>query len=112
MPFTYKILGQSAPTASTYTKAYTVPAATSAIVSTLTIANRSGNAGVFRVFVCPSSQTAATPANSQALFVDTILDANSSNFVSIGATLATGDYVSVWTNTSDFAFSVFGTEIT
>jgi len=40
MPTTYKVLGQSAPSATTATTLYTVPSATSAVVSTLVVANR------------------------------------------------------------------------
>ena len=41
MATTYKVLGQSNPAATTATTLYTVPAATSAIASTITICNQS-----------------------------------------------------------------------
>jgi hypothetical protein len=44
MPTTYKVLGQSAPAATTEANVYTVPSATQTIVSTITVANRAATA--------------------------------------------------------------------
>lgn len=112
MAFTYKILGQSSPAATTYTKLYTAPSATSSIVSTLVVANRASTAVSFRIAICPSSQTAATPSNQNVILMDAVQDANGSTFLTIGATLATGDYITVWSSSADSSFSAFGTEIT
>jgi hypothetical protein len=40
MPTTYKVLGQAAPTANTLTDVYTVPSATQAVISTITVCNQ------------------------------------------------------------------------
>jgi hypothetical protein len=51
MATTYKVLGQSNPSATTATSLYTVPAATQTIVSTVTVCNQSSTAGSYRIAV-------------------------------------------------------------
>jgi hypothetical protein len=58
MATTYEVLGQSAPSAATDDDLYTVPSATSAVVSTLSICNR-GVSTTFRVAVRPAGATLA-----------------------------------------------------
>jgi hypothetical protein len=45
MATAYKVLGQVAPAATTATTVYTVPSATEAVVSSVTVCNRAGAAG-------------------------------------------------------------------
>jgi hypothetical protein len=45
MATTYKVLAQSAPAATTDTDVYTVPSATSSVISTIVIANRASICG-------------------------------------------------------------------
>ena len=65
MAATYKVLGQSAPSATTATSLYTVPASTSTIVSTLTVCNRDTTAGTFRIAVRPAGATLAVKPTEQ-----------------------------------------------
>ena len=51
MPTTYKVLGQSNPSATTATTLYTVPSATQTIVSTVTVCNQAATAGTYRIAV-------------------------------------------------------------
>ena len=44
MATNYKVLGQSIPSATTATTLYTVPAATQAVVSTITVCNQAATA--------------------------------------------------------------------
>jgi hypothetical protein len=108
MPTTYKVLGQSAPAAATLTTLYTVPASTSAVCSTLSIANR-GVSTTYRVAVRPAG---ASIANSHYLIYDAALNANDSVFLTLGISLAATDVVSVYAGTADMTFSLFGAEIT
>lgn len=108
MPTTYKVLGQSNPSATTDTTLYTVPSATSTIVSTISVANL-GTAGTFRIAVRPAG---ATIANSHYLAYDVPLSANDSITFTIGITLATTDVITVRASNTSFAFSAFGSEIT
>ena len=54
MATVYKVLGQSSPSATTATNLYTVPASTSTVVSTITVANLAGSAATFRISVRPA----------------------------------------------------------
>jgi hypothetical protein len=108
MPTTYKVLGQSAPAATTQADLYTVPAATSSIVSTITVANRGATAGTYRVYVRIAG---AAAANAQYLIYDASLSANSTDTMTLGITLAATDVVSVYASNANFTFNAFGTEL-
>jgi len=54
MAYAYKVLGQSAPSATTATDVYTVGSGKQAIVSTITVANRSATARTYRIAVRPA----------------------------------------------------------
>lgn len=107
MALTYKVLGQSSPSASTNTDLYTVPAATSAVASTLSIANRSTST-TFRVAVRPAG---ATLANEHYVVYDALISQNDTIFLTLGITLATTDVVTVYTPSSNVSFSLFGSEV-
>lgn len=107
MALTYKVLGQSAPSASTNTDLYTVPAATSAVVSTLVVANR-GASTTFRVAIRPAG---ATLANEHYVVYDSFVNQYDSVFLTLGITLATTDVVTVYAGAATVSFSLFGSEI-
>ena len=107
MATTYKVLGQSAPAAITNTDLYTVPAATSAVCSTLAIANR-GVSTTFRVAVRPAGTTIA---NQHYIVYDSAISAGDSVFLTLGISLATTDVLTVYAGTADLSFSLFGSEI-
>jgi hypothetical protein len=108
MATTYKTLGQAAPAATTSTDLYTVPAATSAIGSTLVVANRGAASATFRVSV---SLVGASIANKDYLIYDANLNGNQTATFTIGLTLATTDKVRVYASTADLSFNLFGTEL-
>lgn len=107
MPTVYKVLGQSAPAANTNSDLYTVPAANSAVCSTLVISNRDVST-TFRVAIRPGN---ASIANSQYIAFDSVINQNDSIFLTIGATLAATDVVTVRAGTANVSFSLFGSEI-
>ncbi len=107
MTSVYKVLGQSAPAATTNTTLYTVPASTSAVCSTLVIANRDVSTSV-RVAVRPAG---ASLANEHYIAFDTPVNQYDSIFLTLGVTLAATDVVTVYAGTADVSFSLFGTEI-
>ena len=107
MPSTYKVLGQSNPSATTLTTLYTVPSSTQAVVSTIAIANL-GTSGTYRIAVRPAG---ASIANSQYIVYDAPINANDTVFLTLGISLAATDVVSVYASNTSFAFSLFGTEI-
>lgn len=108
MATTYKVLGQSNPAATTATSLYTVPAATSTIVSTVTVCNQAATAGTYRIAVRIAG---ASLAKAQYLVYDASLSANSTDTITLGITLAATDVVTVYASTADFSFSAFGTEL-
>jgi hypothetical protein len=108
MATTYKVLGQSAPSATSNADLYTVPAATSAVCSTLSICNR-GASTTFRVAVRPAG---ASIVNQHYIVYDNAVEANDTVFLTLGVTLAATDVVTIYAGTADMSFSLFGSEIT
>jgi len=108
MPTTYKVLGQSAPSATTATTLYTVPAATSAVTSTVVACNRGTAEGTYRIAVRPAG---AVLANQHYLVYDAALPATSTDAITIGLTLATTDVVTVYASSANFSFSLYGSEV-
>ena len=109
MPITYKVLGQSAPAATTNTNLYTVPAATSAVVSTIVVANRAATSATYRIAIRPAG---AAIANQHYIAYDVSVSAADSTTLTLGITLAATDIITVYAGTANLSFSVFGSEIT
>lgn len=107
MANTYKVLGQSNPAATTATTLYTVPAATSAVASTLSICNQ-GVSTLVRVAVRPAG---AALAAAHYIVYDATIAALDSTMLTLGITLATTDVVTVYAGTANVSFGLFGTEI-
>jgi hypothetical protein len=108
MATTYKVLAQSAPSATTNTDLYTVGAGKSAVISTLVIANRASSAATYRVAVRPA---AATLANQHYIAYDITVGASDSTTLTLGLTLAATDVVTVYASTANLSFNAFGSEI-
>ena len=109
MATVYKVLGQSAPSATTATTLYTVPSATSTVVSTLVVANRAATAATYRIAIRPAG---ATISNEHYIAYDVAVGANDSTTLTIGITLATTDVITVYASTANLSFNAFGSEIT
>jgi glucose-6-phosphate dehydrogenase assembly protein OpcA len=109
MPTVYKVLGQSAPSATTDTTLYTVPSATSAVVSTIVVANRTNTAAAYRIAIRPAG---ATLANEHYLAYDVAVGAGDSTTLTLGITLAATDVITIYASTADLSFNAFGSEIT
>jgi hypothetical protein len=108
MPTTYKVLGQSKPTAATLTTLYTVPSSTSTIISTLTVCNTTATPDEIRIAVRPAGESIA----DKHYIVHTVgLPAFANYTYTLGVTLAATDVVSVYSLDGDTSFNLFGTEI-
>lgn len=105
----YKVLGQSDPGATTATTLYTVPAATSALVSSVAVCNRSASDATYRISIRPAG---ATLANEHYLVYDSTASANDTVIFTIGITLAATDVLEVYASSADLTFQAFGTEMT
>jgi glucose-6-phosphate dehydrogenase assembly protein OpcA len=108
MPTTYKVLGQSNPSAVTATTLYPVPAATQAIVSTITVCNQAATAATYRIAVRING---ATLAASQYVAYDVSLPGNASDTLTLGITLGAADVITIYASTSTMSFAAFGSEL-
>lgn len=108
MPTVYKVLGQSNPSATTATALYTVPSATSAILSTVTVCNQAATSASFRIAVRPAG---ATLAAQHYVAYDIAIAANDTTCLTLGITLAATDVVTIYAATSTMSFAAFGSEI-
>ena len=104
----YKVLAQSAPSATTATDVYTVPAATETVISTIIIANRAATAGTFRLSVRPNG---GTQTNAMYCAYDVPVAANDSTTLTLGITLDAADVITVYCSSADMSINIFGTEI-
>lgn len=112
MPTVYKVLAQSSPVGLVLTDIYTVPAATSTVVSSITVANRGPDLAVFRVAISP---TGAAIANQHYLYYDVVIGGNDTFIATVGLTLATTDVVRVRAGGlggDDLTFQLYGSELT
>jgi glucose-6-phosphate dehydrogenase assembly protein OpcA len=108
MPTIYKVLGQSAPAATTNTDLYTSPASTQTVISTITVANRAASAATFRIAVRVAGAAIAT---SQYIAYDVTVAANDSTNLTLGVTLAATDVVTIYASNTNLTFSLFGSQI-
>jgi hypothetical protein len=110
MATTYKVLGNVNPSTVTATTLYTVPYATSTIVSTINVCNMSATIAAFRIAIRPAG---ASLAANQYIAYDTLIPANDSISLTMGITLAATDVITVYSGgSSSLTFMAFGTEIT
>ena len=108
MAATYKVLAQSAPSATTATDIYTVPSATQAVVSTIVVANRAAAPATYRIAVRPNG---ATLANQHYIAYDVTVGASDSTTLTLGITMDAADVLTVYASTANLSFNVFGSEI-
>lgn len=107
MTTSYKVLGQVAPAAATLTDIYTVPAANSAVISTLAACNTGLASTTIRIAIRPGGAAANI---KHYIVYDTPVSTGDSLFFTIGTTLAATDVVSVYANLATVSFSAFGSE--
>lgn len=109
MASTYKILAQNKPGATTLTDAYTVPASTSAVISTIAVANQSGTATSYRISVAAAG---AADTAKQYIAYDVAIAGNEMQTLTLGISLATTDVVRVYNTLATLSFNIFGVELT
>jgi hypothetical protein len=110
MPTTYKVLGQSNPSATTEAILYTVPSSTQSVVSSIAICNQAGTSATFRIAVRPSAD--ATTVGKHYLVYGTTVGANDSIILTMGVTLAASDKILVYASTANLSFAAYGSELT
>lgn len=108
MATTFKVLGQSNPSATTLTTLYTVPSATQAVVSSIVVANLTSTAATFRIAVRPAG---ASITNAHYVGYDITVGASDSTVLTMGITLGATDVLSVYASTANLTFQAYGSEI-
>ena len=108
MATAYKVLGQSAPSATTDTTLYTVPSATEAVVSSIVVCNRANTSATYRIAVRPDG---AGIANQHYLAYDVTINANATDTYTLGVTCDASDVITVRASTANLTFNAFGSEI-
>lgn len=108
MANTHKLLGRSAPLAATNTTLYTVPGATTTIVTSLMVCN-TGAATTIRVFVIPSGGSANV---NNAIYYDVSIPAGDTLASNIAVVLEAGDFIQVYNTDVRITFTASGIEVT
>jgi methenyltetrahydromethanopterin cyclohydrolase len=109
MATNYKVLGQIAPDAMDAVNLYTVPASTSAIVSSVVVANRSSTPDIFRLGTNIFGE--GTGSSKSWIAFNTPIASNDSTVITLGITLAASDFLRVRSTNGTTTFSAFGVEI-
>lgn len=104
----YKVLGQVAPSATTETDLYTVPAATETIVSTLVVTNRGTSSATYRISV---SVNGAATTNKDYIAYDVSIPSNGVTSLTLGLTADATDKIRIYASTANLSFNLFGSEI-
>ena len=104
----YKVLGQVSPSANTLTTAYTTPAGSSAVISTIVVTNAGPTSTTYRIAI-----RIAGAAISQEDYIayDISVPALDSVALTLGVTLAATDVLSVESYSGLVNFNIFGSEI-
>ena len=108
MALTYKVLGQSAPTAGVLTDIYTVPSATFAIINSVVICNIGSSSTTFRVSV---AKNGASDTSAQYVAREIIIAGNSTTELALGITMDGADVLRVYSTSGNLSFNAFGVEI-
>jgi len=108
MPTTLSVLGQIKPAAATNEDAYTVPADTAAVLSSIVACNVGAVATTVRVAIRVGG---ASISDEHYIQHDTSLDGDSTLAFKYGITLSAGDVVTVYCGNGTTAFNLFGSEV-
>ena len=108
MATSYKVLGQSIPTANTLTTAYTVPAATEAVVSTIAVCNLGPAPTTYKIAVIKNG---GSVANEDYIVYDASIAPQDTMTFTLGLTLDAADEIDVESFNGLVSFNIFGSEI-
>lgn len=110
MAETLKVLGQLAAAATTAETLYSVPPATTAVVSSIVVCNRGATATTFRLSI--SVPPDGTEATKQYLYYDVALPANDTFVCTLGISLGAVNLIRTYAGAAQVSFTAFGEEIT
>lgn len=108
MAESYKVLGQVAPAAASAVPLYTVPSATEAVISTISVCNLAPTEGTFRIDIRPDDEPLS---DKNYLVYDAQVSGKDTLFLTVGATMNSSDVLGVYASSASFSFNAFGSEI-
>lgn len=109
MAETLKVLGQTDLTTTNLTDIYTVPGSTQAVVSSISVANRSATATSFRISIAVAG---AADVTKQYLYYDVPIAGNDTFVATLGVSLGAADVVRAKAAAANqLSINVFGVEI-
>lgn len=108
MAETLKVLSQTKPGAATLTDAYTVPALTTAVVSSITVCNQSGTPTSFRISVAVGG---LADTAKQYIYYDVAINGNDTFTSTLGLSLGAADVIRVYNTLATLSFNIFGIEV-
>ena len=111
MAQTYKRLGAINPSANTQSNVYVVPAATEAVVSTITICNQSASNASFSLALLNRTEFNASAPAATFLIRGAVVPAADTLVLTMGLTANTGAVIAANTNSGSISFAAFGSEI-
>jgi hypothetical protein len=103
-----RVLGQAKPAITTLTDMYTVPALTSATISSLTVCNQSATPTTFSISIAPAG-AADNPA--QFLYFLVPIAGNDTFIATVGLTLQAGSIIRVFNTLATLSFGAYGAEL-
>ena len=112
MPQNFKRLGAINPSANTQTNVYVVPAATEAVISTITICNQAVTNASYSLIVMDSSEFASPAPTSSFVVRGAVVPATDSIILTLGITANAGSIIAANTNSPNISFIAFGSELT
>ena len=109
MATNYRVLGQSQGTAAvgTYADLYTVPASTSAVVSTVSVCNTASVDATIRIAVAAGS----TPTAAEWVVYGATVAGNDTLTLTLGITMQAAKKLVISSSANTVSFSAFGSEI-
>jgi hypothetical protein len=107
----FKRLGAISPSANTQTNVYVVPAATEAVISTITICNQNASNVLYSLIVMPPGSFSATANTADFVVRDVLVPSLDTIILTIGLTGNAGTVFAANTSNTNVSFSMFGSEI-
>jgi hypothetical protein len=109
MASTYKRLGAIAPSATSETDIYNTPAATSAVISSITVCNRDAAAATFRLSLSPEG---SATVSADYLAYDASISGNDTIAFTLGVSVQADWDLRAYASSANLTFQAFGVELT
>ena len=111
MAQSFKRLGAINPSANTQTNVYVVPAATSAVISTITICNQAATNASYSLALMDSSQFSSSAPTATYIIRGGVVPAADTVAITLGLTANAGMVLAANASSSSISIGAFGTEV-